>query len=228
MTRIVLVRHGQTEWNRVERFRGQADVPLDETGLAQAEATARRVAAEWHPVAVYSSPLARAVRTAEAIAGQFGLPVHIHRGLTDIDYGQWQGLTPDEARELWPEMVEAWYRTPEAAQIPGGETLNRLQVRAMEAVRELAARHQGTTIVLVGHTVVNRAILLGILGLPDHRFWRLRQDTCAINILDADDKGFTLVSMNDTCHLKGPADGRPGAHRRQASPSSAGRRSGRS
>jgi len=202
MTLIVLVRHGQTEWNRVERFRGQADVPLDATGLAQAEATARRIAAEWAPAAVYSSPLSRAVKTAEAIARQFGLPVQTHRGLADIDYGQWQGLTPDEARERWPEMVDAWYRTPETAQIPGGETLNNLRVRTMEAVRELAARHQGKTIVLVGHTVVNRAILLGVLGLRNHRFWRLRQDTCAINVLEVDSDDSTLVSMNDTCHLR--------------------------
>jgi probable phosphoglycerate mutase len=197
------VRHGQTEWNRVERFRGQADVPLEETGLAQAEATAQRIVAEWRPVAVYSSPLSRAVKTAEAIARQFGLPVQIHRGLTDINYGQWQGLTPDEARERWPELVDAWYRTPETAQIPGGETLNNLRVRTMEAVRELAARHPGKTIVLVGHTVVNRAILLGVLGLRNHRFWRLRQDTCAINVLEVDGDNYTLVSMNDTCHLKG-------------------------
>jgi len=203
MTLIVLVRHGQTEWNRVERFRGQADVPLKETGLAQAEATAQRIVAEWRPVAVYSSPLSRAVKTAEAIARQFGLSVQIHRGLTDINYGQWQGLTPDEARERWPELVDAWYRTPETAQIPGGETLNNLRVRTMEAVRELAARHPGKTIVLVGHTVVNRAILLGVLGLRNHRFWRLRQDTCAINVLEVDGDNYTLVSMNDTCHLKG-------------------------
>jgi phosphoserine phosphatase len=207
MTHIVLVRHGETEWNRVERFRGQANVPLNETGLAQAEATARRISGEWRPVAVYSSPLSRAVKTAEAIAHQCGLPVQTHRGLTDINYGQWQGLTPDEARQRWPEMVDAWYRTPETAQIPGGETLNQVRVRTMDAVRGLAARHPGTTIVLVGHTVVNRAILLGALGLRSYGFWRLRQDPCAINVLGVDGGGgeFTLVSMNDTCHLKGLA-----------------------
>jgi len=202
MTLVVLVRHGQTEWNRVERFRGQADVPLDETGLAQAEATAQRIAAEWRPVAVYSSPLSRAVKTAEAIARHFGLPVQTHGGLTDIDYGQWQGLTPDEARTRWPEMVDAWYRTPEAAQIPGGEVLDQLRFRTVVAVRELVARHRGETIVLVGHTVVNRAILLGVLALRTHRFWHLRQDTGAINVLEVDGNEYTLVSMNDTCHLK--------------------------
>lgn len=82
----------------------------------------RRIAAEWQPAAAYCSPLSRAIKTAEAIARQFGLAVQTHRGLTDINYGQWQGLTPDEARERRPEMVDAWYRTPETAQILGGET----------------------------------------------------------------------------------------------------------
>jgi len=202
MTRIILVRHGQTEWNRVERFRGRADVPLNETGLAQAEAAGKRVAAEWQPVAVYSSPLSRAVKTAEAIAKHFNLLVQIHDGLADIDYGQWQGLTPDEARERWPAALHAWYNEPEVARIPGGETLADLRVRGMAAVNELAARHAGQTIVLVGHTVINRAILLGVLGLSNERFWHLRQDTCAINVFEVENRDFTLVSLNDTCHLR--------------------------
>lgn len=204
MTRIILVRHGQTAWNRVERFRGRADVPLDETGLAQAEATGRRVAQEWRPVAIYSSPLTRAVKTAEAIARHFNLPVQIHTGIADIDYGEWQGLTPDEVKVRWPEIHHAWYNTPHLAHIPGGETLDDLRARGMAAVDELAARHVGQTLVMVGHTVINRIILLGALGLGNDRFWRLRQDTCAINVLEVDAPAgdYTLVSLNDTCHLR--------------------------
>jgi len=201
MTHIILVRHGQTEWNRVERFRGRADVPLNETGIAQAEATGRRIAGEWQPVAVYSSPLSRAVRTAEAIARHYNLPVHINAGLADIDYGLWQGLTPDEARQRWPEIVEAWYKYPHEAQIPGGENLDAIRNRAMDTVTSLAKQYPGQTIVLVGHTVINRIILLGVLGLGNERFWHLRQDTCAINVFEFQDGEFTLVSMNDTCHL---------------------------
>ncbi len=202
MTRVILVRHGQTEWNRVERFRGRADVPLNEVGLAQAQSTGRRVAAEWQPSAVYSSPLSRAVRTAEAIAGHFGLPVQVHPSLADIDYGQWQGLTPEEARVRWSEMVDAWYNAPQRAQIPGGETLAELRERALATVEELCGRHAGETIVLVGHTVINRIILLGVLGLASERFWHLRQDTCAINVFEAEGGDYTLVSLNDTCHLR--------------------------
>ena len=208
MTRIILVRHGQTEWNRVERFRGRADVPLNETGLAQAKATGQRVASdaslseEWQPVAIYSSPLSRAVKTAEAIAQHFNLPVQVHPGIADIDYGQWQGLTPDEVKARWPEIHHAWYNAPHTARIPGGETLQDLRARGMAAVNELAARHAGQTFVMVGHTVINRIILLGVLGLGNDHFWRLKQDTCAINVFEVDGGEFTLASLNDTCHLR--------------------------
>jgi broad specificity phosphatase PhoE len=201
MTTIILVRHGQTEWNRVERFRGRVDVPLNATGLAQAGASGERVAAKWTPVAVYSSPLSRAVKTAEAIARHFDLQVQIHPGLADIDYGAWQGLSPVEACQRWPEMTDAWYNQPHLARIPDGETLDELRQRAMETVRELVARHAGETIVLVGHTVINRIILLAVLGLGNERFWRIRQDTCAINVFETNEDDFTLISLNDTCHL---------------------------
>ena len=202
MTRIILARHGETEWKRVEQFRGRADVPLNETGLAQAKAMAQRVAAEWRPVAICSSPLARAVKTAEAVAWHFGLSVQVHPGLIDIHYGQWQGLTPDEARARWPEVIDAWYNAPHTVSIPGGETLDELRARAMRTVNELSARHQGQTIVLVGHTAINRVILLGVIGLGNEHFWRLRQDTCAINTFEVEGGFFTIGSLNETYHLR--------------------------
>jgi probable phosphoglycerate mutase len=202
MTRIILVRHGQTEWNREERFRGRAQVPLNETGLVQAEVTGRRIAAEWRPTAIYSSPLSRAIKTAEVIARHFDLPVQVHPGLTDIDYGQWEGLTPDEVRKLSPKMIDDWFNTPDSIRIPGGETLADVRARAMETINEIVARHEGQSVVVVGHTVINRIILLGVLGLSNDRFWRLRQDTCAMNCIEADMGDFTLVSLNDTCHMR--------------------------
>jgi len=202
MTLIILIRHGQTEWNRVERFRGRVDVPLNETGLVQAEATGQRVADEWHPMAVYSSPLARAVKTAEAVVKHFDLPVLVHPRLADIDYGEWQGLTPEDARQRWPEAAEAWYNAPQTACIPGGESLDDLRRRLMGTVEELVNRHAGETIVLVGHTVTNRVILLGVLGLGNERFWKLRQEPCAINVFEAQAGEYTLALMNDTCHLR--------------------------
>ena len=201
MTLILLVRHGQTEWNRNERFRGRFDVPLNATGLAQAEATSERILKTWKPSAVYSSPLSRSLSTAEAIARRFSLPVQVHPGLADIDFGEWQGLTAEEARLRWPDEIDRWYNHPDQARIPGGETLSALRLRAMRMLDELVDRHPQEAIVLVGHTVINRIILLGVLGLGNDRFWHLQQDTCAINVIEAEGGDFTLVSLNDTCHL---------------------------
>jgi broad specificity phosphatase PhoE len=202
MTKFIMVRHGQTEWNRVERFRGRVDVPLNEVGLAQAEATGRRVAEEWQPAAVYSSPLSRAVKTAEAIARHFNLAIQIHPGLIDLDFGQWQGFTPEEVRERWPELAHAWYTTPNVVQFPDGENLDVVRERAMPTVRELSSLHSDQTIVLAAHTDINRIILLGILGLGNERLWRLRQENCAINVFEYDDGEYTLTSLNDTNHLR--------------------------
>ncbi len=202
MTRLILVRHGETEWNRIERFRGRADIPLNPLGLAQAEATGKRIAAEWLPEAIYSSPLSRAFKTAEAIAGKLSLPVISHQGLIDIDYGQWQGLTPEEAKKRWPELVTAWYRSPHKVEIPGGESLRSLRRRSLAVLEEIGTRHRGQTIVLVGHTVLNRVLLLAILGLGNKRFWNIGQDTCALNVIRIDGEDYILVCLNDTCHLK--------------------------
>ena len=175
-TIIILVRHGQTEWNRVEHFRGRVDLPLNDIGLEQARKTAMRIAACWKPAAVYASPLSRAIQTAEKIAGACSLAVQIVDGLVDIDYGAWQGLTPAEVGQQWAHLLAEWYKTPDQARIPGGETLQEVQSRARSSVHSLCTSHPDQQIVLVSHTVVNRLILLGALGLGNHRFWHLRQD----------------------------------------------------
>jgi probable phosphoglycerate mutase len=201
MTRIILVRHGRTAWNVIERFRGREDLPLDDTGLAQAERTAERIARQWRPSAVYSSPLGRARATAEAIARLCRGSVQVRQGLIDIDYGQWQGLTPEQAMRRYPRRARGWYRGARWCRPPGGESLSQVRRRCLRAIREIAARHREQTVVVVGHTVVNRAILLEILSLKNRRFWHLRQEPCAINEIETDGRAFVLVSMNDTCHL---------------------------
>jgi broad specificity phosphatase PhoE len=120
----------------------------------------------------------------------------------DIDYGEWQGKSPEEVRSLWPDLLSAWYETPHTVRIPDGESLDGIRVRCGRTVRQVAARHQGNSVVVVGHTVINRVILLDILNLGNDRFWRIRQDTCAINEIEVEGDVFTLVSMNDTCHLQ--------------------------
>jgi len=142
MTRIILVRHGQTEWNRVVRFRGIIDVPLNDTGLAQARAVGRRLASS--PIsAVYSSPLSRAYQTAEAIAKPHGLTVVPHEGLRDMNFGDWGGLTPEEAEGMSPDLLPRWYTEPHLIRPPKGGTLGELRERAVPFVQDIVARHPG-------------------------------------------------------------------------------------
>jgi probable phosphoglycerate mutase len=201
---VYLVRHGQTDWNRVERFRGRFDIPLNPRGLEQAEATAARIAGRCRPAEILASPLSRARQTADAVARRTGPATRVCEGLVDIDYGEWQGLTPDEVAQRWPRELEAWHESPETARIPGGETLAGVQDRALRAVRETCARlpsDRSDSVVMVGHTVVNRLILLGVLGSPLNSFWRLKQDPCAIILLEFDGSSFFVAVMNDTGHL---------------------------
>ena len=158
MVLVFLVRHGQTDWNRVERFRGRFDVPLNRTGLKQAEATAARIAESTRPAEILTSPLSRARQTADAVARRTVLASSVCEGLVDIDYGEWQGLTPDEVGIRWPRESKAWRENPGAARIPGGETLAGVRERALRAVREACERRPSNpsdSIVMVGHTVVN-------------------------------------------------------------------------
>jgi len=201
MTKIILVRHGHVEGISPERFRGRADLALTPEGCRQAEATARCIQATWTPAALYASPLSRCRTTAEAIGRPFGLTPTAVPGLMDIDYGEWQGLTPDEVGRKWPEPLDTWYRAPHWAAIPGGESLQDVLARTVAALRDVIGRHPSETVVVVGHDSVNRVILLHALDLPLSRYRRLGQDPCAINEIDFSADEFTVRSVNVTSHL---------------------------
>jgi probable phosphoglycerate mutase len=203
MTTILLIRHGHVEGIAPERFRGRTDLPLTERGLEEARATSRRISATWRVAAVYTSPMSRSLRTGQIIAEPFGLDGQPMAALNDIDYGQWHGLTPDEARARWPREVDLWYRRPEMIRVPGGETLQDVLARTADALRVVLLRHPEDTVVLVGHDCVNRVILLHALELPLARYWHLAQAPCAINQIIATEDGFTVWSLNETWHLGG-------------------------
>jgi broad specificity phosphatase PhoE len=201
MTRLILVRHGQTDWNVRERYRGRLDVPLNPTGIHQAQLTARRIAESWKVTAVYSSPLRRALATAQAIAAAQSLSVTVVTDLADVNFGSWEGLSPDEVRARWPDLFAAWHSAPHTVRLPGGETLDEVRQRCHAALGRIASVHAEQTVVAVAHTDYNRVLVLTVLGLGSDRLWRLRQDNCAINEIEIDRGHCTLVSMNDTCHL---------------------------
>jgi broad specificity phosphatase PhoE len=201
-TTIILVRHGQTEWNRVERFRGHLDVPLNPAGLKQAALTAQWIKRYWKPAAIYASPLSRAAQTAGEIARVLGSYVQLSNGILDTNYGKWQGLTPDEARAQWPDLIQNWYEHPQTVRIPDGETLSEVRARAFSALKEFCWLHADQEIVVVSHTDVIRLILMAAMDIENDHFWRLRQDNCAISVIENTDEIYSVRFMNCKFHLQ--------------------------
>ncbi len=200
MAEIILARHGETEWNRAEVFRGRTDIDLNETGRKEAEFLAQYLDS-IKIEAVYSSPLRRALQTAEVIARQNKLEVNIAPGLIDFDYGQWQGLSNRNVQDKYKELCAVWTSHPERVKMPGGESLDDVRKRAVVVVDEVIARHKGTT-VLVSHRVVNKVLICALLGLDNSHFWNIRQDTGAISIFAYERNRFILTKHNETCFLE--------------------------
>jgi broad specificity phosphatase PhoE len=185
----------------VERFRGRADIDLDEVGIKQAEAVATRIA-NWQISAVYSSPLRRTLSTSEIIARHFSLEVKPLPGIIDIDYGEWQGLSPEQVTANYGDLYSMWLNSPHTVKVPGGESLSEVRERASSAVDGLVAQHQKETVVLVSHKVVCQVLILILLGLDNSHFWEITQDVCAVNLFEVRGGISSALFLNDTCHLK--------------------------
>jgi broad specificity phosphatase PhoE len=201
MTSIYLVRHGQTAWNKEEIFRGRTDVPLDETGMRQAE-LAGEYFKEILLQGIYSSPLSRAWQTAEQIARSQNLKVQPLAGLIDMSFGKWEGRPLQEVREMDQERYRQWRDEPHLFKLPDGESLDEIRSRAMAALEEVIKKHPEETVVLVSHRVVNKELLCGVLGIDNSHFWQIAQDTTAINLIQYHKGRYVLSLMNETCHLK--------------------------
>lgn len=203
-TRFLLVRHGQTAWNKDIRFRGTTDLSLSEVGLAQAQ----RVA-DWlrdEPIqAIYSSPLTRALQTAQPLADALRLPVQIRRGLISVDYGEWQGLTPQEVSERWPDLYRTWQQSPHLVTFPGGESLQIALDRGVEMLDELSEKHPDQTVALFSHEIVTKTLMGHVLGLDNSAHWRIPQDNGCINAFLYSPSHRELIYLNDTCHMRKPA-----------------------
>lgn len=201
MVEIILARHGETDWNTGEIFRGRADIELNEVGVKQAELLGEYLSGEKIDF-VYSSPLKRAVKTAEAIARPRAVDVNIVQNLIDFDYGEWQGLSLREVKEKYPELYQDWRDTPEQVRIPGGESLEDVRSRAMPFVEDAVMRCGEGKIVFVSHRVVNKVLICALLGLGNAHFWNIRLDTGGISRFNCGDGRVVLTSHNDTSYLK--------------------------
>ncbi len=203
--RFLLVRHGETDWNRQTRFQGQIDVPLNENGRQQSHKAAeflKNVPLDF----AFSSPMLRPKETAEIILKYHpSVQLELLDGLREISHGLWEGKLEAEIEQTYPGELQRWRTVPSEIQMPEGENLQQVWERSAAAWQSMAAVDQGTGLV-VAHDATNKALLCQILGLdPDH-FWNFRQGNGAVSVIDYP-QGATgapvLQAMNITSHLGG-------------------------
>jgi len=200
MTELILIRHGETVWNVEKIYRGRADVDLDKVGIKQAELLGKYLS-NWELEAIYSSPLKRALATANIIARYHKIGVYIANGLIDFDYGEWQSLSEQEVRKSYPALLDKWHNNPHEVRMPGGESLADVRERAAGIVDDVLSKYEGS-VVLASHRVVNKVLICSLLGLDNSYFWNIKQDVSGITIFNYVDGRFVLTKHNDTSHLK--------------------------
>ncbi|HEU5006357.1 MAG TPA: bifunctional RNase H/acid phosphatase [Jatrophihabitantaceae bacterium] len=203
-TRLVLVRHGSTEHSAERRFSGRNELPLVQVGERQAAALAVRAAASFaDSAAVVTSPLRRAVQTADAIAGTLGLDVITNDDLAEVDFGTWEGLTFGEARTANPAELTGWLASPDVAP-PGGESFTALARRVRRGRDAVIGGYPGRTVIVVSHVSPIKTLLRLALDAPPVSMYRIHLDTASISIIDYFADGNCSVRLvNDTSHLTG-------------------------
>jgi broad specificity phosphatase PhoE len=208
--RLLLVRHGETDWNRQGRFQGQIDIPLNANGRAQAEAAGGFLA----PVPIqraYTSSMARPRQTAEVIlASHPGVPLTSTTGLVEIGHGLWEGQLEREIHEGWPQLLADWKRAPDTVQMPEGETIQDVWHRSLRTWQTIATSlAEEETALVVAHDAVNKTILCALLGLTPADIWMIKQGNGGVTVIDypQGSNGTAVVAaMNLTAHLGGVLD----------------------
>lgn len=200
-TTILLIRHGETAWNRGKIFRGMHDIPLNENGRMQARHLT--VALSTRAIdAAYTSPLSRARETAQIVLTPHEVEATVHTGFTDFDYGDWTGLEDSEVARRWTDKHRVWLTAPHTLRVPGGNTLQEVYENAVGALGDIVRAHANQTVALFAHRVVNKLLVAGMLTLGVERFPFIRQDNCCLNEFQWTGRDYIVISLNDVSHLR--------------------------
>lgn len=203
MTRLLLLRHGETVWNRERIVQGISDeVGLNELGIKQAELLARRLREEEGIKYLYSSPLLRARETAQKIEDILGLPCNLHPGLQEIALGDWEGQPFDELKKQVPDLITSWLTNPGKTRVPNGENMEKFYQRIVGAMKDIAASHPQGTVAVVSHGGAISVYISHVLGLDPNNIWRMKIDNTSINEVIYSDGSLRLWRLNDTYHLR--------------------------
>jgi alpha-ribazole phosphatase len=204
VTRVYLIRHGETVGAEPKRYKGTTDVPLSERGIEQIKRLARCLSQNTERrtqntdnrtqttgrvknsglTALYCSGLSRALRSAELIGESFGIAPLVHHGLRERDFGAWEGMSFDEVETEFPDAFRRWAENPLEFSPMGGESTIEVRDRAMKTFREITERHKGAVIAIVSHGGINRVILCELLGMPLENIFRIEQDFGALNVIE--------------------------------------------
>jgi probable phosphoglycerate mutase len=207
---LYMIRHGQTEASRENRFSGSLDPPLTEVGEAMAQAFARAYGAlQWE--AVYTSPMRRTRQTAGELARLTGVDPIVEDGLRELGYGEWEGLTQDEVRRQWPEAFAHWADDVASRGTPGGETAFQVAARAMPVVEAIRGRHAQGNVLLVSHKATLRIIVCALLGLDVRLFReRIAQPVGSVTLFQVTRTTAQLLILGDRSHLSEELRNQPG------------------
>jgi len=205
VTRIFMVRHGSTVLSAEDRFAGSTDVQLSDEGREQCRQLAERLRSECIS-AVFASPLARTVETAQILATPHGLPVQVRDGFREISHGRWEQMTRREVEEKYPDEAAEWEEDPYTFAPQGGESGLAVTARALPALLDLVRQHSGETLLVVSHKATIRLLLSSLLGFDPRRYRdNLDQDPAALNIVDfRNPTQARLTLFNDTSHCAVP------------------------
>lgn len=200
MTHLILIRHGQTDWNLNSVCQGQQDIPLNEAGLAESRALAAHLAATQIDVMV-ASDLERARQTAEVVNQHHNLPIQYDARLREMHFGEWEGQPFEALKKAYPHYLSYWLFDP--VDPPGGEHISQFARRVYALYDDIIEQHAGLRIALIGHGGALKLIICRALGMPVEARWQLRMGNTAVAEIDIRDEGGILTRYNDMYHLNG-------------------------
>ena len=202
MVTFLVIRHGFSRGNKENRFSGQMDVPLDETGILQAKATAEYVLSQFKVDSVYASDLSRAVDTVEPIAEALGQSVHTCKELREVDVGDWQDRTNEEIAQMYPESLAVYRKTPGLTRFDGGESFIEAQQRSLETIARIAAENEGKTVVVGTHGGIVRALQVAWLGMSMAQMQEIPYvPNCAVTVVNYENGKAEIVLSGYADHL---------------------------
>ena len=197
---ILLIRHGETDFNKELRYQGHMDVDLNETGYMQAQKISERLSTQPIDV-VYSSDLKRAKYAAEVIAAPHQLELNTSRGLREIDFGDWEGLTYDDLRRDYPDLIKKWYDNPVSVRPPGGEMLSEFKQRVVDCLQGVIKNCEEEKIAIIAHGGTIRVWLAHLLEIPLNKNWRIEIHNTGLSIIKLYEDYPVIKLLNSTYHL---------------------------